>query len=770
MGSGASSREQPLSEVAIKNEIGVLYDAEKKNAFDAAATEGPDGTRVVAWPAIEAYAHDNDERALDPRKCLYINLKAFKSAREQIADIARVHIKGAVREIPWVGKSLGDDCRQCGLDGEPAASLDALYEVAKLARVHFEQIMTAACPGSGVKLMFAPLKGRDRAGAKARDEYADKTAPCYSWLFDITRGAALCQTEDAIVQLYASLEADDRVDIVRTKNRFAPPLFNGYQDILMNVAVKVENVKHLCELQIHLMPIKESEALHQSHTVYEYFRSFFLGNSDAVKKRLEMLCKLPVDQAEDVGELVDHVLRDFEDEAPYRANARYWGDDDRELAFASDDKLLEGLCELLESIQESSGVVRVREAILAEKERAFGAKSRKVGSVLWALGEAYSDLGDYAKFRDVLERALPIYEREHGKDSTLVAAMLMNLGVAYGNLGDHAKKRDVLERSLVIKERAYGRDHTLVANALTNLGGAHISLGDYSKACDMLERALAIKEREYGRDHAEVAATLTNLGSSYGRLGDHAKKRDMLERALAIKERAYGRDHAEVSTTLTNLGGAYIPLGDYSKACDMLERALAIDERTYGPDHPDVAITLFNLAMAHGKLGEDSKKCELLERTLAIFEGAYGSDHPHTEMCQRNLNNARADVEYPLRAAARRGDVKEMTQLLDDGAAADQGNQDGATPLYAACEEGHVDAAKLLVHRGADVHRVDSNNCTLLLVACAYGHIEIAKLLLDSGAVSDLDRADNDGDTPMSCATQGGHTAIVDLLSQYNAP
>ena len=105
------------------------------------------------------------------------------------------------------------------------------------------------------------------------------------------------------MQLYASLEADDRVDIVRTKNRFNPPLFNGYQDILMNVAVKVENVSHMCELQIHLMPIKESEALHQSHTIYEYFRSFFLGNSDAVAQRLEMLCKLPVDDAKDADEL-----------------------------------------------------------------------------------------------------------------------------------------------------------------------------------------------------------------------------------------------------------------------------------------------------------------------------------------------------------------------------------------------------------------------------------------------------------------------------------
>ena len=561
MGAGVSTEGAPLSEVAIKNEIGVLYDAEKKRAFDVAATEGPDGTRTVPWPAIEAHARQHDERALDPRKCMYVNLKAFKSAREQIDEIARVHIKGDVKKIPWVGKNLGDECRQCGLDGEPAASLDALYEVAALARVQFEEIMTAACPESGVKLMFAPLKGRDRAGAKARDEYKDKTAPCYSWLFDITRGAALCQTEDAIVQLYASLEADDRVDIVRTKNRFAPPLFNGYQDILMNIAVKVENVSHLCELQIHLMPIKESEALHQSHTVYEYFRSFFLGNSDAVEQRLEMLCKLPVDEVEDVEELVDNVL----------------GSD-------ADANLLEGLCDLLTSIQESTGVVKVREAILA-KERAFGAESKEVGQALLKLGNAYQDLGDYAKQRDVLERALPIYEREHGSDSTNVAGVLNALGNAYGGLGDNVKKRDVMERALAIDEWAYGRDHVNVAITLTNLGNAHHQLGDYAKARDLQERALAINERAYGRDHTQVATTLTNLGNAYGFLGDPAKKLELQERALTIEERQYGRDHIEIAPTLATIGVAHKDFGATDKARDYLERASAIFERAYGPDH-----------------------------------------------------------------------------------------------------------------------------------------------------------------------------------------
>ena len=492
MGAGVSTEGAPLTRVKCKNNLGVLFDPKAEEAFRAAAT-GPEGAETVPWPEVDAYVKTRDERWRDPKHVLFQNLKGFKAAREQIDDIASVHVKGAVKEIPWVGMDLGDECRQCGLDGKPTESLDALYEVAALANVQFNEIMTAACP-DGVTLKIAPLKGRDRAGAKAQDEYADKTAPCYSWLFDITRGAALCQTEDAIVQLYASLEANDRVDIVRTKNRFNPPLFNGYQDILMNVAVKVENVSHLCELQIHLMPIKESEALHQSHTIYEYFRSFFLGNSDAVAQRLEMLCKLPVDEANNVEELVEVVL----------------GSD-------ADANLLEGLCALLKSIQESAGVVKVREAILAEKERASGAESKEVGEALFELGAAYDGPGDYAKARDAFERALPIFEREYGSDGAEVARLLGNLGNAYGDLGDYAKKRDMLERALAIKERAYGRDHPDVALTLFNLGVAHGALGDNAKKRELLERALAIFESACGPEHPHtkyVKNSLAKLASS----------------------------------------------------------------------------------------------------------------------------------------------------------------------------------------------------------------------------------------------------------------
>ena len=158
-----------------------------------------------------------------------------------------------------------------------------------------------------------------------------------------------------------------------------------------------------------------------------------------------------------------------------------------------------------------------------------------------------------------------------------MAITLTNLGDAYRYLGDAAKSRDLLERALAIDEREYGPDHREVAITLVSLGNAYGSLGNAAKSRDLLERALAILEREYGPDHRNVASTLGNLGNAYGSLGDAAKQRDLLERALAIQESEYGPDHRDVAITLTNLGNAYDSLGDAAKKRDLLERVLVIE-------------------------------------------------------------------------------------------------------------------------------------------------------------------------------------------------
>ena len=235
MGAGVSTEGAPLTRVKCKNNLGVLFDPEAEEKFYASAT-GPEGEETVPWPEADAYVKTRDERWRDPKHVLFQNLKQFRVARVEIEKIADEMIKGTINEIPW---RSGDECQQRGLDGKPTASLDPLYEIAAMAREVYADVMNDVCEG-GPPLNLAPLKGRARAEVKAQNEYADKTAPCYSWLFDIVRGSVYCDHEDELVALWKKIEADPRIEIVRTKNRFNPPLFNAVSYTHLTLPTKVE--------------------------------------------------------------------------------------------------------------------------------------------------------------------------------------------------------------------------------------------------------------------------------------------------------------------------------------------------------------------------------------------------------------------------------------------------------------------------------------------------------------------------------------------------
>ena len=60
MGAAAATAKQPLSEVNVKNAVGVLYDAEAQQAFATAATDS-----VVAWTEASAYTAARTRPRLD---------------------------------------------------------------------------------------------------------------------------------------------------------------------------------------------------------------------------------------------------------------------------------------------------------------------------------------------------------------------------------------------------------------------------------------------------------------------------------------------------------------------------------------------------------------------------------------------------------------------------------------------------------------------------------------------------------------------------------
>ena len=148
----------------------------------------------------------------------------------------------------------------------------------------------------------------------------------------------------------------------------------------------------------------------------------------------------------------------------------------------------------------------------------------------------------------------------------------------------------------------------------------------------------------------------------------------------------------------------------------------------------------------------------------------------------------------PLHAAATRGDLFAVKQLIAAGAAPDRRASDGqtalglalaggrsdlaswldwhgwrlprralvATDLPAAAIAGDQDAVERLLDLGFPIDTTDAQGCTALLRAAGDGHIKLVEFLLSRGA--DPRIAARSGASPLSAAISRRHGSIVERL------
>ena len=78
---------------------------------------------------------------------------------------------------------------------------------------------------------------------------------------DAVRASVVLDDCEAVAVLVLALEK--MTDVVRIKNRFARPSFHGYRDMLVSVAVPLPSSdrRHVCEVQIHLRPLRSDSKI-----------------------------------------------------------------------------------------------------------------------------------------------------------------------------------------------------------------------------------------------------------------------------------------------------------------------------------------------------------------------------------------------------------------------------------------------------------------------------------------------------------------------------
>ncbi|MFF3920174.1 ankyrin repeat domain-containing protein [Streptomyces sp. NPDC001852] len=106
----------------------------------------------------------------------------------------------------------------------------------------------------------------------------------------------------------------------------------------------------------------------------------------------------------------------------------------------------------------------------------------------------------------------------------------------------------------------------------------------------------------------------------------------------------------------------------------------------------------------------------------------------------------------PLHAAALRGDLSGVEQLITAGADPNAADDNGFTPLHLAAQEGQLAAARLLLDAGAEVDRQNRFGNTALFVAVfnSRGRGDVISLLREHGA--DPMAINASGQTPLGLA------------------
>ncbi|KAK6944188.1 Major sperm protein (MSP) domain [Dillenia turbinata] len=117
--------------------------------------------------------------------------------------------------------------------------------------------------------------------------------------------------------------------------------------------------------------------------------------------------------------------------------------------------------------------------------------------------------------------------------------------------------------------------------------------------------------------------------------------------------------------------------------------------------------------------------------------------------------------------AARKGDVRTINRLLENGAAINGRDQHCWTALHRASFKGKIDAVKALIEKGIDIDARDADGYTALHCAVESGHVEVIEMLVKKGA--DVDSRTNKGVTPLQIAESLHYLGITRVLVHAGA-
>ncbi len=495
---------------------------------------------------------------------LYEHIRGFVGAKKEIDGIAKVVLpEDYMRRYP--NKKEEDKMKQTPLGGggSDAMTLADVFAVAARAKPTFERVMRGMAIGAELnpdaevrfegkplpidskhapgdlfkRLTFAPPKGKPRCVQKIKEEYGGQACR----LVDVVRCSVVVDTEKQLIAVAEALArggagsvtledgtiktADgDVYEVVRLKNRFAHPLFNGYRDALYSVRVLVEpGVWHVCEMQLHLAAVIAHKE--NTHVYYEYFRTHFAGNMDAADGQMKQLLKIGESGATSLEELVESTAD---------------GDDVARMKLAR--VMLNKMGEYALALAVARGELRLAEAGVDRADAAFHA------------GVLARQANKNDEAETLLVEARDTRARELGEDHNQTLMAAAELAGVFKDTARSAEAEPLYRAILKSRKKNLGEDHKDTLKVTYNLATLLYEDGRMEEAEPLIRVTYEAYKKELGEGHSYTLTSAVGLATVLMNTGRNEEAEAMYRNIYEARKKKLGATHPEVLRAFGNIG------------------------------------------------------------------------------------------------------------------------------------------------------------------------------------------------------------------------
>lgn len=241
--------------------------------------------------------------------------------------------------------------------------------------------------------------------------------------------------------------------------------------------------------------------------------------------------------------------------------------------------------------------------------------------LLFKLGEAYFDIGDYNNSKKYLEDSLRIYNQIYGPNSLEAALVKSRLGILYRNLGFYEESLKLLSQSYKTHKIYYSdeRQNPAMGKILIYLGSAYRNLKEYKKAEEYTLKGIDIYQNHYSMDSIEMAWAKAYYACILGHIGKEDKALKLFEESMILYNRNYENSPIKRAWLSVRAGQILTSIGKHKEAEKLLNDARKIYSLNVSEDSIELAWNISHLGILYSNMGRKAEAKKCFRQSLEIY-------------------------------------------------------------------------------------------------------------------------------------------------------